>query len=643
MLLLLATCRAAAGAPDVMSEQEFLGDVPVVLSASRLSQPVSEAPMATTVIDRETIRTSGFRSIPDLLRLVPGMYVGSFKGDQPVVSYHGLSDAYARGMQFLVDGRSIYMPSLGGVEWTDLPISVEDIERIEVVRGPDAATYGSNSFYAVVNIITVAAVQARGTSAFLGGGEGGYREGVLRHGGTFGDVAYSVGGGYRGDAGFPGLPDGQRTQYLNGALDFHPGVADAVHIYLGGTRSQRSGSLIPCNTNCADNQAAHSSFEQLRWTHQIEEGNELSLQVFHDTYRNQESAFDSIPFPQPDGSNPQFQITSSVRTERYDMELQQTLAPLPGVRWVWGANVRHEELYAPLFFDTQNTLSTQVARAFAHGEWRALSWLLVQGGAMVEHTSIAGSGVSPNLALNAHLTPSQTVRLSISHSTRSPLLYEDFAHTVLTYGAYSIPSVVGRGNLSPETILSRELGYLYAPPGGSFSVDLKAFSDRVADLIDTLRYAYPGSINNGKTTGYANLRHVDQQGLEGALQASPWSGSRITLNAAYLHAASPLHDYVSAVPHQIVSVLAAQRLPGNLSASIGYYQTARVTMLRVFTDSNDVPLMRRMDARLAWAFGDPQHESELAIRAQNVLGPYQDYFLANVFRQRLDVSLSTHF
>ena len=116
-------------------EDYYFQEMPVVLTASRLSQPISEAPSAMTVIDREMINASGFRTVPDLMRLVPGMYVGFQDANNPVVTLNGATDQFSRRMQILIDGRSIYMPPFGGVSWADLPLLVEDIERIEVVRG----------------------------------------------------------------------------------------------------------------------------------------------------------------------------------------------------------------------------------------------------------------------------------------------------------------------------------------------------------------------------------------------------------------------------------------------------------------------------------------------------------------------------
>ena len=106
----------------LLSEADFFADIPLVLSATRLQQPVNEVPVATSIIDREMIDASGFTEIPDLLRLVPGFHVSYDSGHIMAVGYHMLHDRYVRHQQVLIDGRSVYSPLLGGVNWSELPI-----------------------------------------------------------------------------------------------------------------------------------------------------------------------------------------------------------------------------------------------------------------------------------------------------------------------------------------------------------------------------------------------------------------------------------------------------------------------------------------------------------------------------------------
>ncbi|HEX5674946.1 MAG TPA: TonB-dependent receptor plug domain-containing protein, partial [Azonexus sp.] len=112
-LLLGAALACPHAALAAVTEADFLDELPVVLSASRLTQPLNEAPAAVTVIDQDMIRASGFRDIPDLFRLVPGFSVAYTRDNTWGVGYHGLADAFSRRMQVLIDGRSVYTAGFG--------------------------------------------------------------------------------------------------------------------------------------------------------------------------------------------------------------------------------------------------------------------------------------------------------------------------------------------------------------------------------------------------------------------------------------------------------------------------------------------------------------------------------------------------
>lgn len=139
--LLALDARAERGEAD-----PFFGAIPMVLTASRLAQSPLDAPAPVTVIDREMIVASGFNEIHDLLRLAPGFLVADHPDGPPAVASHGLGDAHARRIKVMVDGRTINSPLWGNVIWDNLPLRVDDVERIEVVRGPNGAAYGVNAF-----------------------------------------------------------------------------------------------------------------------------------------------------------------------------------------------------------------------------------------------------------------------------------------------------------------------------------------------------------------------------------------------------------------------------------------------------------------------------------------------------------------
>ena len=162
--LLPALCVSPSGwAADLFLDAE---ELPEVLTATRLKQSPAEVPGSITVIDRQLIEASGARDIPELMRLVPGMmvgYSGFADGNQGVVNYHGSRATEARRLQVLVDGRSVYRPGLATVDWSDIPLAIEDIERIEVFRGPNTVSYGANALMGVISITSRRPADSQGS------------------------------------------------------------------------------------------------------------------------------------------------------------------------------------------------------------------------------------------------------------------------------------------------------------------------------------------------------------------------------------------------------------------------------------------------------------------------------------------------
>ncbi len=177
------------------SEQEVQGamdggEIPRVLTPARLDQPRSEVPASVTVIDREMIEASGARELYDLMKLVPGMSAVKVDGNVPTVSYHGTMARDDRRMLVLIDGRSVYKPGLARVVWNDLPVSVADVARIEVTRGPNSASYGANAFSGVINIITRHARDVSTTTVETRHGNNGVSDQRLTSGGDRGDASW---------------------------------------------------------------------------------------------------------------------------------------------------------------------------------------------------------------------------------------------------------------------------------------------------------------------------------------------------------------------------------------------------------------------------------------------------------------------
>lgn len=609
MLLASATSN-----PLRASEQEFFADAPVVLSATRLRQPLRDAPISMTIIDRELIEASGFTEIPDLLRLVPGFSVDYDSGHIPVTGYHLLHDRYVRHQQVLIDGRSVYTPLLGGVPWVDLPITLDDIERIEVVRDPNAASHGSNSFLGVINIITHEAALDRGTNLKLQAGSNDLREGFLRHGNRIGDLDFALSLGYRTDAGFEERHDGKLVRLATLRADYRLDNHNSLILqmgYNGGARDEDN----TIDLAVPDHQRkVRSRYQQLRWIHAPGDGSELQLQL----YRTDLDEAKRYPG-----------MDESFYTERQDIELQHSFSAGAATRVAWGGSYRRDASRSAYFLRPEAPTYNEIRRLFVNTEHRLTSRVVLNGGVMVEDNDLTGTDLLPRAGINYQVTPQDTLRFSISQATREPVLTEEY------------PSLGGifhwENDLAPEYITAYELGYLRQHQDGRLTLDLKLFHERIRGLInyDVSEYApYPH---------FDNFDRATLEGLEAQVELRPDAASRLHASYAYVEAwasnrvQESLYDI--AVPRHNFSLLAIRRLPRQLTASAGfYYQSERKQLARKFLDPLEYAPSRRFDLRLAKRLRQGGSTHELAAVAQNLFDDRQLTRLRNRQERRYYLS-----
>src|SRR5271165_1547941 len=171
-----------------------------VTSVSKKEQSLSKAGAAVFVITQEDIRRSGATNIPDLLRMVPGVNVARMSANTWAISIRGFNDSFADKVLVLIDGRSVYNPITSGVSWDQQDVPLEDIERIEVIRGPGGTVWGANAMNGVINIITASAADTKGGLAVGAAGSSQSAAGLLQYGGDAGsNGAYRVFGKYFND------------------------------------------------------------------------------------------------------------------------------------------------------------------------------------------------------------------------------------------------------------------------------------------------------------------------------------------------------------------------------------------------------------------------------------------------------------
>ena len=620
-IVALSVPPARAAEPPLLSEEEFLAELPVVLTASRLAQPQAEAPAAVTIIDRQLIEASGARNLSEVFRLVPGFQVGFENGHRHVVGYHGLADEFSRRLQVLIDGRSVYLPSFGGVSWSDLPLALDDIERIEVIRGPNAVTYGANSFLAVINITTRHSAADRGDFVRATAGSNDIRDGVLRMAGGAGDVSYRLTTGYQQDNGYGQRNDSRRITFMNGRMDARPGEHDEIELQFGyneGPRGRgKAGDLI----DYPRDQEITSRFQQIRWRHRLVSGDEVAVQFYYNHHESDEQIL-SLPIPLLGGF--QIPVNYDVRSERYDAEAQHTVGLGESLRLVWGAGARLDLVEWPGFLGSAEPLDNHYYRLFANLEWRATRRLVLNAGVMAENSDMTGSDLSPRLAANYQLQPGHTLRAGVSSATRQPVLIEEKGNARFcldpTCTLYN-QEFYSSGNLEPERILSNELGYIGRLAPG-LTLDLRLFRDHVTRLITGFDGFYADSLDN-EAIDFRNRDKAMITGSELQFHWQPERNTRVILGYANVRIESNDldADYSNSAPRNSVSLLGLHEIGDGLLASAAFYYQDEMT----FVGEHPIGVLRRLDLRLAQRFRLADAQGEAAVVLQNVLGKQVSY------------------
>ena len=572
---------------------------PTVITPTGLRQSLQDVPASVTVITSQQLRAFGIGSIPDALRLVPGMVgaditqqsAGSYK-----INYHGTNAHSPRRLNVLIDGVPVYVPRLSEIFWANLPIAVEDIERIEVTRGPDSAAYGPNSMAAVINIFTKKASDAPRGLVSVGGGSNGMAHAYARTLATVGDTAllFSVSterdGGYDHIYGREGhdtssarrlmfrseTPVSAQSQ-LSLQAAYVEGIAETMFMqkylttpdrklrdaYVGAAWTQKLSPVHELQTRVS---YSHHAVDQ-RWIGCVPQA--MFLPQLYTLYSANPGYANAVAVGQvPTGGTPQDDLLASQaaaaiialgvnaqqpacveinqdRSEsRSDLEIRDTYVVSDALRLVAGVGARQQKADSQTFLagSTSNTLF----RAFGNLEYRPAAWLGLNAGGFAERDQIVGSTFSPRIAANLHVDGNQSFRAVLSKGTRSPDLAEQRSN--ISYAVdLPTPGVAGSttsrfyqhatsaGGLRSEKELSRELGYLLNLPRWGLVFDAKLFSDQLRDLISE-----PIDVSTVTPT---NSNSVDLRGAEFQLNATLSPKWMLFATYAYLdnlNASTPL-------------------------------------------------------------------------------------------------------
>ena len=264
-----------------------------ITSVSRKAEPLSDAASAIFVITQEDIRRSGATSIPEALRLSPGLEVARQDAHTWAISSRGFNDEFASKLLVLVDGRTVYTPLVASVNWDVQDYPLEDIDRIEVIRGPGATVWGANAVNGVINITTKSAKRTQGLLITAGGGLEDRGFGTLRYGGKIGeDAYYRVYGKFHDhdSSALRGGGDANDSWWMSRGgfrLDWEPNQGPNLLTLQGDIYAGELGQTIgvplvtpPYFTSLSDDVETTGGNILGRWTHAFSVDTELELKMY---------------------------------------------------------------------------------------------------------------------------------------------------------------------------------------------------------------------------------------------------------------------------------------------------------------------------------------------------------------------------
>ncbi len=596
-----------------------------VTTVSKKEQPLAKTAAAAFVITADDIRRSGATNIPDLLRMVPGVDVAQIDSNAWSIGMRGFSGLYSNKVLVLIDGRSVYNQVFSGVYWDQISVPLENIERIEVIRGPGGTVWGANAVNGVINIITKSARDTKGTLVRASGGNANQDE-LLQYGGDAGSrgsyriYGEHVGVGNSTFGNGASAADGWRESRSGFRSDWNLSDSDTL-MAEGNVFANRDGETL--TTLLSNDLAAGArSFNDIEhaaggdflalWRHSFANGSEGSVQVYHDEFRRFEQA--------------------NVSEHETDADLQYHFYLGSRQDVIVGAEFRNSHLAFRDGYSVQLTPPEFVGNlwsSFVQDEIRLTPSLALTIGSKFEHNSLTGFEMEPGAQLAWTPTATRTVWLSASQAIRQPawvdesLQYNSTAFP-LGNGAFGVVQVLGNPASRPERLRDYEAGYR-TQLSPNVSLDVAAF----LNLYHGLQTNEPGAPFFTPAPAPAHL--VIPLIFANSAYARDWGGEVfVTWNATHSWRLSPGFSYLRmniglepgsqsystlSVPGDSPRYQAEMRssvsLPHRLEWDVSAYFVSALV-------NGPVPAYTRVDTRLGWRIGE---RTELSVTGQNLLSP----------------------
>lgn len=615
-----------------------------VTSVSKKDQKLLTAGAAIFVISQEDIRRSGATNIPDLLRMVPGVDVAQIDANSWAISIRGFNDLYADKVLVLIDGRSVYRSTFSGVSWDEMDMPLEDIDRIEVIRGPGGTVWGANAANGVINIITKSSKDTKGGLVSAGTGSEALATGLVQYGGSIGssgtyrvfakyfDIGSSslASGGHAADS-WHGFHEGFRSDWTLSSKDTLTVEGDSVVTREGQTLSNVINfNTLPAVTPTLDDRIQYNSGDFLgRWDHLLSNGSDMTLQVYDDYY---------------------FRDAQGLREtgKTIDLDFQHHVNIGSRNDLVWGLGYRAVTTDFARGFNVDflpNHRTDNLFSVFVQDQIRLTNSLSLVVGSKFENNAYTGYESEPSAQLVWQATDHHTLWASAAKAVRQPArrdlgLLVDAAIIPLDNGGVGVLQLMGTPNPKAEQIRDFEIGHR-AQITKRLSVDSTVFLSLYHHLTSSEPLAPVFTVADGQPLlifpvifDYKAYAHN-----YGAEFFATWNiTDRLKISPGF----SMLHLNAKEDPG---SPGAPLENPGNSPRHEFEIRSLFNVTRRLEWDSSlsfvgsliGVPSYARLDTRLGWHVGE---SVELSVAGQNLLSPRHAEFLDEYFITQTQIERS---
>jgi iron complex outermembrane recepter protein len=615
-----------------------------VISVAKKEQKLDRTAAAVFVITQEDIRRGGFSSIPEALRIVPGLQVARIDSNKWAISSRGFNGLFSNKLLVLIDGRSVYSPLFSGVYWDVQDTLLEDIDRIEVIRGPGAAIWGANAVNGVINIITKKTKDTQGGLVTVEAGDKDRASIGARYGGTIGSS-----GQYRAYTKYiqrtpfdnPGLgpqPVGWSGGRAGFRTEWNLSSQDSLRVQ-GDAYDDRAGENIvqpvlspPFSQLFRDQSHSFGGNLLSSYTRRYSDTSSLTFQFYFDRFRRDDSL-----------------IGDSRNT--YDFDLQHRFQPFARNDVIWGAGYRLTDdfLRAGQVSFHPDSRAMQLFNAFVNDEIALVNdKLSLSAGTKVERNDFTGFEVQPSLGIVWTPAGTHAFWASVSRAVRLPS--RDERDVQLTYSVsptpLGLPAVAmlnGDAAFRSEVLKGYEVGYR-VQPASWFSLDITGFYYDYGGLVSA-ELGSPELMLRSMTPyilvplHFGNLSSARSEGAE---VAANWAyGSKWRLSAAY----SALQIHTSKDPLS-TNVLLDTTRGQNPTNQFNLRSEWNVTRRWQFDTSAyyvaklpalNIPQYVRLDARLGWRTAE---NVEFSLGGQNLLTPHHREFIPEALLQGTEIDRS---